>query len=404
MKNIKDIEYWNVKKDYNTREERKAALHGLMMRSESGRALIEEEKILKRMEVRNYSIEDYYVSKLSEMRRKHEKRDIRPRDVPFASALRQYLTGDISSELREMSQEIRMKSASYGTQAGIGLMYPIETRTISVTGTNGVTVGEEVFDLLGAIRNKLVLNKAGATFLTGLKGNVSFITYQGSTVFWDDEAASAKNGQGDFSKTVLSPKRLTAYVDISKQMLLQENARTDKFIINDFAQAIASVLQAAILGNHEHSDIKPDGIFTGADLCMTGNADYKNIALMQSEVYDSGINYCYITNNKGYAKLKSTLKVKDTAEGFVVERFKGESYNSCADWPLYVTDDIPEIEGEHGIAFGDFSELIIGQWGDLDITVDPFTQATSGMIRLVVNCWFDAVVRRSNAVAVGSFS
>lgn len=55
------------------------------------------------------------------------------------------------------------------------------------------------------------------------------------------------------------------------------------------------------------------------------------------------------------------------------------------------------------IAFGDFSELVIGQWGDLDITIDPYTRATDATIRLVVNTWFDAIVRRDSAIAVGSF-
>ena len=74
----------------------------------------------------------------------------------------------------------------------------------------------------------------------------------------------------------------------------------------------------------------------------------------------------------------------------------------CADYPLYQTNDIPDIDGGHGIAFGDFSELIIGQWGDLDITVDPYTKATDGEIRLVVNTFFDAMVRRDGAIAVGT--
>ena len=201
----------------------------------------------------------------------------------------------------------------------------------------------------------------------------------------------------------MSPKRLTAYVDISKQMLMQENIQIEKYIINDFSKAIASALQAAILGNHEHSAIKPDGIFTGATLAITGDANYSKIVGLQAEVYDSALSYCYLTNNKGFAKLKSTLKVKDTSEGFIIDQFKDDPLNYCADYPIYRTDDIPDIDGEHGIAFGDFSELVIGQWGDLDITIDPYTRATDATIRLVVNTWFDAIVRRDSAIAVGSF-
>lgn len=58
-----------------------------------------------------------------------------------------------------------------------------------------MTVNEEVFDLLGAIRNKLVLNIAGARMLTGLKGDVSFAAYSGSVVRWANETEAAKDGK-----------------------------------------------------------------------------------------------------------------------------------------------------------------------------------------------------------------
>lgn len=347
--------------------------------------------------------ENKFAARLAEARAKYANIPVETSgDVPFVRALREYIMGNLSVDTRNLSSYTAMRCAGIGTQAGIGLMYPIETRGISVSGTNGVTVNEEVFDLLGAIRNKLVLNIAGARMLTGLKGDVSFAAYSGSVVRWANETEAAKDGKGDFLKKVLKPKRLTSYVDISKQMLLQSNEQLDKFIMNDFAQAIASSLQAAVLGGHDHSEIKPDGIFTDASLKITGEADFKRIIGLQSEVYPDALSYCYITNNKGCSTLKGRLKETGVAEGFIVERDKDTNTLMCADYPLYQTNDIPDIDGEHGIAFGDFSELIIGQWGDLDITVDPYTKATDGEIRLVVNTFFDAMVRRDGAIAVGT--
>lgn len=350
------------------------------------------------------SAEEYLVSRLREARKEYET-EING-DVPFISAIRQYVTGNVSSELRALSENTMSRSLRAGTLSGTGLMYPLESRTISVASTNGVTITEEVFDLLGAIRNRLVLSRAGCKFLTGLKGNVSFAAYTGSNVHWAGETDAAQDGKGNFLNKTMTPKRLTAYVNISKQMLLQNNVQADRFIMNDFVQAITSELQAAILGNHEHSDIKPDGIFTSADLKMTGKVDYKKIVGLQSEVYDQALSYCYLTSGVGYGVLKNTLRAKDVSEGFIVDANKrgmSRSEVTCADYPIFVTNDMPEIDGEHGIAFGDFSELIIGQWGDLDITIDPYTKATDGEVRLIVNAWFDAIVRRDNAIVVGSF-
>ena len=350
------------------------------------------------------SAEEYLVSRLREARKEYET-GING-DVPFIPAIRQYVTGNVSPELRALSENTMSRSLRAGTLSGTGLMYPLESRAISVASTNGVTITEEIFDLLGAIRNRLVLSRAGCKFLTGLKGNVSFAEYTGSNVHWAGETDAAQDGKGNFLNKTMTPKRLTAYVNISKQMLLQNNVQVDRFIMNDFVQAITSELQAAVLGNHEHSDIKPDGIFTSADLKMTGKVDYKKIVGLQSEVYDQALSYCYLTSGVGYGILKNTLRANDVSEGFILDANKrrmSRSEVTCADYPIFATNDMPEINGEQGIAFGDFSELIIGQWGDLDITIDPYTKASEGEVRLIVNAWFDAIVRRDNAIVVGSF-
>ncbi len=50
-----------------------------------------------------------------------------------------------------------------------------------------------------------------------------------------------------------------------------------------------------------------------------------------------------------------------------------------------------------GVIFGNFADLVIGQWGGIDLTVDPYTQAANGKVRLVINAYFDAKPRRAEA-------
>ena len=49
---------------------------------------------------------------------------------------------------------------------------------------------------------------------------------------------------------------------------------------------------------------------------------------------------------------------------------------------------------DRGLILGDFSELTIGQWGGIEVLVDPYTQAVNGTVRLVVNSYWDYFVRR----------
>ena len=51
--------------------------------------------------------------------------------------------------------------------------------------------------------------------------------------------------------------------------------------------------------------------------------------------------------------------------------------------------------------YGDFSNLAVASWGNIDITVDEYTQAINGCVRLVINAYFDAEVLRPEAFVFG---
>ena len=105
------------------------------------------------------------------------------------------------------------------------IQLPVELRAITAgTATAGQeVVAEDKIGLIEPLRESLVLVKAGATFLTGLVGDVSIPVYTGSNATWKGETAAADNGQGTFSEVTLSPKRLTTFIDISKQFLNQDS-------------------------------------------------------------------------------------------------------------------------------------------------------------------------------------
>ena len=62
-------------------------------------------------------------------------------------------------------------------------------------------------------------------------------------------------------------------------------------------------------------------------------------------------------------------------------------------------DGIPVLSTSacKGIVLGHFDDYVIGQWGSIDLTVDPYSQATNGKVRLVINAYFDAKPRREES-------
>jgi tetratricopeptide (TPR) repeat protein len=49
---------------------------------------------------------------------------------------------------------------------------------------------------------------------------------------------------------------------------------------------------------------------------------------------------------------------------------------------------------DHGVIFGDFTSVMIGTWGALEIVVDPYALKKSGGIEVTLNSFHDFLVRQ----------
>ena len=67
--------------------------------------------------------------------------------------------------------------------------------------------------------------------------------------------------------------------------------------------------------------------------------------------------------------------------------------DEVAGYPAYTTS----AAVSKGLVMGDFSDYVIGQWGGLDLVFDTLTLAKDGMVRIVINGYFDAKPRRAGS-------
>lgn len=267
-----------------------------------------------------------------------------------------------------------------------------EKRTISVATADGV-VETEVENILAPLRDNNVLVSAGAKFLTNLKGNVKLPVMGASNCTWEDETASAKDAGTTITAKELSPKRLCCYIDVSKQFLIQDSASANATLQQDIVNAISEKLQKTILGAGAGSAKQPAGIFNGAT--PTTATTFADICKIEGAVDDANVggNRAYIVSNKAKAGLRNMAKSAKSTQ-LVMEN--GEIDGT----PVYATSS---VEGKN-FAYGDFSNLVIAQWGGIDMIVDSISQSTSGCVRLVINAYFDAVVVRPEAIAFGTLA
>jgi HK97 family phage major capsid protein len=282
--------------------------------------------------------------------------------------------------------EMRKSGQSYAGQIVIPTEYRAAQATVA--GQGAEVVATDKTNILAPIYQNLVMAKAGAQFMTGLVGNVSVPTYSGATVGWKGEVDAAADGTGTFDEVELSPKRLTAFIDVSKQFLIQDSASAEALLRSDIVRAVSNKLEETILGDEAGSTTKPEGIFNGA---TAATLTYDGTVDMEEELdgVESNYNPCYIVS----PAVKATLRKAKTDAGSGQFVYEDNEINGI---PCYCTS------AAKGIVLGDFSNYVIGQWGATDLVVDPYSQAANGKIRIVINAYFDAKPLRKDAFVKGT--
>ena len=150
-------------------------------------------------------------------------------------------------------------------------------------------------------------------------------------------------------------------------------------------------LQATVLGAAAGDAEKPAGIFYGATEVNVD--DYAGLCAFEAALDDANINgqKKYLMGNTAKATFRSMIKGTN-ATGMVLEA------NQIDGTPMVNTSSVATKK----FAYGDFNYLALASWGDIEITVDPYTQATKGCVRLVINAYFDAKILRPEAFKFGN--
>ena len=293
---------------------------------------------------------------------------------------------NIASKVNEIgTQEMRSTGLSFGGQIQIPTSELRAAVTVAAEGED--VVATDLYDIVGPLRAKNVLVQAGADFLTGLVGDVQIPIMSVTNVAWAGETAGATDGAPEFTNVTLSPKRLTAYVEISKQLLAQHSVAVENKIREDIIKAINSKLEATILGSSAGSTTQPAGIFYDATPTVITGID--GIAEVEGDVEEANVfgdNLKWIINPKFKAALRGMAKGENIAQSLYEN---GEIDGT----PALSTSNVGTKLG----VYGDFGALAIGQWGSIDLTIDPYTQSKNAKIVLVINAYFDAKVIRPEA-------
>ncbi len=286
-------------------------------------------------------------------------------------------------------EEMRKSNLAFGGQ----LQLPLESRTITVANEGEDVVETQFTNILEPLRAKNVLAEAGAKYLTNLVGDVQVPIMSSANVGWAGEVAEAESGDPSFAHVTLQPKRLTAYIDLSKQFIAQDSLAAEELIRTDLVNAINSKLEETILSDASGTTVSPQGMFDA--ISATSVSGYSDIVNKEADIEDANVNgeCVYVMSNKAKAALRAMAKSSKSTQ-LVFENGEVDGTKAL---------NTSHISGKKYL-YGDFANLAIGQWSGIDITVDPFTKAKDGQVRLVVNAYFDAKVLRPTAFVAGTIA
>lgn len=277
-------------------------------------------------------------------------------------------------------EECRKSGISFQGQ----IQLPVESRSI-VASADIKT--EDKMNILPALRAKSVLGGLGATFLTGLTGDVAIPSYSGSNVTWEGEIAAAKDGKGTFASVKYSPKRLTAFLDISKQFLIQDSVGAEEMLKEDIVSALMEKLEATLLGAEAGSATQPAGLFNLVTPTVSVST-YAKVVDMEAA----------LEGNKVLGELKFAVAPSVKAKFKTTPMFTNGNAGiiNGAEMDGLAYDSTGNIPASH-FALGKWSDYVVAQFGGIDLTIDPYSQAASGMVRVVINAYFDAKPRRNES-------
>ena len=332
------------------------------------------------------------------------------RAFSFSKLIHEVGENKLSGLEKEMVEESAKEARSLGISPnGIYLsnkVMDLKTREMRTMTAGSATAGGNFIPLekvgfFDALYAKTVLDQLGATKLTGLSANVDLTGFSsGVSVAWAAETADAASGDPVTAARQLRPSRIAGYSDISKQLLLQNNQSIDQKIIESFIKALAVAIEAAAI-NGSGSSNQPLGLLGTSGInsvAMGTNGAVPSLAKVLElvaavENANAGMNGKFLINPKLVARLKQTEI--SSGSGAMIMSYMAY-FNGFADQidgkPVFATTNVPSnlTKGTSSgvcsaMIYGDWDNLVVGQFGGVELVVDPFSQAIGNKTRVVVN-------------------
>jgi HK97 family phage major capsid protein/HK97 family phage prohead protease len=317
---------------------------------------------------------------------------------------------------REMSDEVAKNHGRPASTLGFYIPHDVmarshnvalthQQRTLFATGSFTaagalVPIGAQGQSLIDLYRNKMHVVAMGAQVLGGLQGTLAIPRQTGgATAAWLAEDATITASNQAVGQLTLTPHRLAAATAFSTQLLAQASPDIENFVRNDLMTVLAVEKdRAALLGTGSAGE--PLGVYNTAgiaatvDITATASITYAeavqfetNVAAGNADLGSLG----YITS----VFIRGTARVTPKFSSTATPLWDGDMLGS---YPARATN---QLTATPSVIFGNWADMIIGDWASPEIIVDPYSLSMANQIRIVVHQLTDVGIRHLKSFCFG---
>ncbi len=291
----------------------------------------------------------------------------------------------------EVQRRVMFLPPGFVSRGAEAFVRDLSTDVITAGGSLVATV-QAAGSFIERLINRMMVRRMGARILTGLVGDVDIPSQTGgATAFWVGEAENVTESQLKTGQLKLRPKTVAGRTDLTRRLLMQSSPSAEDLVFDDLSVVMSLKIDLAAI-NGLGSDSQPLGIMkttgigdvAGGTNGLAPTWDHiveleTDVAVANADVGTLG----YLTNANARGKLKTTPKVTAQAIyiwGDSLEPGIGMLNGYRAGVSNQVPNNLTKGSGSNlsAILFGNFGDIIIAEWGILDITAERVTLADQG--------------------------
>lgn len=282
----------------------------------------------------------------------------------------------------------------------------------STAGTGGYTIQTDVLsnEFIDVLRPMARVMQAGARVMSGLQGNVLIPKLSAAAQCgWVAEDNAHAESDQTFTGPTLSPKTLSGWTKIGRQLLIQSSSNVESIVRVDLTRIFALAFdKAALLGLGSSNE--PKGIIKMAapiasqlNWTTTATPSYADLMKLKNKVAradalvsDKG---AFLANSDMEYLMEVTPKIGSTYPTFILDGGKIGNY------PFFATNQFGFTTYATTCVFGDWDQMILGTWGNgVNMLVDPYTYSDTGALKVTALMFADIQVRHEESFAMISDS